>query len=45
MDWFKVCSQYYNLGFYNNTSLKIFVAKGKITDIQYKEITEVNYVI
>lgn len=45
MDWLKICTEYYNLGFYNTTNLKIFVVKSKITAEQYKEITGMSYVI
>lgn len=44
MDWFEICLKNYADGFYNNESLKTFVAKGKITEGQYKEITGINYV-
>jgi uncharacterized XkdX family phage protein len=44
MDWFKVCKQYYDAGYYDNTSLKVFVAKGKITAADYKTITNIDYV-
>lgn len=44
MDWFKICSDYYKAGYYDNTSLKVFVVRGKITTDQYKLITGVDYV-
>lgn len=44
MDWFQICSDYYKEGYYNNTSLKVFVAKGKITIDNYKSITTIDYV-
>lgn len=44
MDWFKICTDYYNSGYYNNTSLKTFVVKGKITEQQYTDITGIAYV-
>ncbi|WP_368490236.1 XkdX family protein [Clostridium sp. BJN0013] len=44
MDWFKIYTQYYNAGYYNNDSLKVFVAKNKITVEQYKTIAGVDYV-
>jgi uncharacterized XkdX family phage protein len=43
MDWFKICSEYFKLGFYDHNTLKIFVAKNKITVDQYKEITGQDY--
>ena len=43
MDWFKVCLEYYQAGYYNNTSLKVFVVKNKITADQYKTITGIDY--
>lgn len=44
MDWFKICTDYYNAGYYTDITLKIFVAKGKITANQYKTITGIDYV-
>jgi uncharacterized XkdX family phage protein len=44
MDWLKICTDYYNAGYYDNTSLKVFVAKGKITATDYKNITGTDYV-
>lgn len=44
MNWYKICSDYYVEGFYNNISLKVFVVKGKITADQYETITGVAYV-
>lgn len=44
MDWVKICTDYYKAGFYDNTSLKVFVAKSKITADQYKTIAGVDYV-
>lgn len=43
MDWFKICSDYYTKGYYNNESLKTLVIKVKITAAQYKEITGIEY--
>ena len=45
MNWFKICTDYYNAGYYNNTTLKVFVVKGKITSDQYKIITRVDYLL
>lgn len=44
MDWFKICTDYYNSGYYDNDSLKRFVVKGKITAEQYQIITGIEYV-
>ena len=44
MDWNKICTGYYNAGYYTNDSLKVFVVKGKITADQYKTITGIDYV-
>lgn len=44
MDWFKFCSENFQSGNYDNDSLKVFVAKKKITKKQYKEITNIEYV-
>ena len=44
MDWFTICKTNYDAGYYNNTSLKSFVVKSKITAAQYKEITGIDYV-
>ncbi|MBI6873734.1 XkdX family protein [Clostridium aciditolerans] len=45
MDWFKICSDYYNAGFYDNNSLKVFATKTKITAEQYQTITGIYYVV
>lgn len=44
MDWLKICTDYYNAGYYNDINLKIFVVKGKITTDQYLTITGIVYV-
>lgn len=44
MDWFKTCKMFYDLGFYNNEDLKVFVAAKKITPEQYKQIASIDYV-
>jgi uncharacterized XkdX family phage protein len=44
MDWFKICTDYYNAGYYDNISLKTFVLKGKITEADYQNITGIAYV-
>ncbi|MGG3801806.1 XkdX family protein [Metabacillus fastidiosus] len=43
-DWYPVIKDYYNLGFYNNDTMKIFVGAKYITPEQYKEITKNDYV-
>lgn len=43
MDWVKICTDYYKAGYYNDTSLKTFVAKGKITTADYQNITGIPY--
>lgn len=43
MDWVKICTDYYKAGYYDNTSLKVFVSKGKITAADYQTITSVAY--
>lgn len=44
VNWFAVLKDYYNNGFYDDIALKVFVVRGKITDIQYKEISGIDYV-
>ncbi|OOM80952.1 XkdX family protein [Clostridium sp. BL-8] len=44
MDWFDFCKDYFDFGIANADSLKIYVAKNKITADQYKQITGVDYV-
>lgn len=44
MNWLKICTDYYNAGYYNNDSLKVFVEKGKITQTEYKNISGIEYV-
>jgi uncharacterized XkdX family phage protein len=42
--WVDLCQMYYTAGYYDNTSLKVFVVKSKITAEQYKDITTIDYV-
>ena len=42
--WFSVLQNFYKDKCYDNDSLKVFVVKGKITELQYKTITYVDYV-
>lgn len=44
MDWYNFCKINFDLNIATTDSLKIYVAKGKITAEQYKEITSVDYV-
>ena len=43
MNWFLTAKRYYDMGFYTNEQVKVFVAAGKITAKQYKEITGIDY--
>ncbi|OOM75509.1 XkdX family protein [Clostridium sp. BL-8] len=45
MDWFEFCRDYFIFGIANGNNLKIYVVKNKITDVQYKEITGIDYVV
>ena len=42
--WYDSVKRYYNMGFYTNEQMKVFVVAEFITVEQYKEITEVEYV-
>lgn len=44
MDWFEKVKRYYDLGFYTNDEVKIFVKGKKITPEQYFDITKEQYV-
>ena len=44
MDWFKICSDYYKAGYYDAINLKTFVVKNKISALEYKEITGIEYI-
>ena len=44
MNWVKICTDYYKAGYYNDTSLKVFVVKGKISATDYQTITGIAYV-
>lgn len=44
MDWFEFCKNNFAWGVATADSLKIYVVKNKITAIQYKEITGIDYV-
>lgn len=39
IDWFARVKQGYDLGFYDNADVAVFVVKGRITEEQYKLIT------
>jgi uncharacterized XkdX family phage protein len=39
MDWFGIASRYYIAGYYQKEEIAVFVARGKITEAQYQEIT------
>ncbi|AZV57911.1 XkdX family protein [Clostridium sp. AWRP] len=43
MDWFVFCKYYYDLGIANKDNLKIYIARGKITAEEYKQITGMDY--
>lgn len=43
MNWFLTAKRYYDMGFYTKEQVKVFVAAGKITAEQYKEITGEDY--
>lgn len=43
MDWLKTCTKYYPK-YYDNDDLKVFVIKGKITEVDYQTITGIAYV-
>jgi uncharacterized XkdX family phage protein len=44
MDWYKLVKDNYDAGFYTTDNVKVFVVKNKITVVQYKLITGVDYV-
>lgn len=44
MDWFEKVKRYYDKGIYKNEQVKVFVEGNKITEEQYKEITNEDYV-
>lgn len=44
MNWFKFCKDYFDWNIATTDSLKIYVAKGKISAEQYKIITGIDYV-
>ena len=37
--WFEYIKEYYNMGFYTNENVKVFVMAGMITEEDYKAIT------
>ncbi|WP_407310898.1 XkdX family protein [Desulfosporosinus sp. SB140] len=43
MNWVQIVTQYYQSGFYTTDQVKVFVAKGKITATDYKNITGTDY--
>lgn len=43
MNWFEKIERYYNKGLYNDEDVKAFVQAGKITEIEYKQITKKEY--
>lgn len=44
IDWCPSIKRYYNMGFYTNEQMKIFVVADFITAEQYKEITGGEYI-
>lgn len=44
MNWFEKINRYYENGLYANEQVKVFVQAGKITEIEYKEITSEDYI-
>lgn len=42
--WYNTIKRYYSMEFYDNENMKTFVKAGYITDLQYKEITGIDYV-
>lgn len=40
---YKTVKKYYDMGFYNDSQVAVFVEKGKITKTEYKEITGKSY--
>lgn len=45
MDWFVKINRYYTMGKYTVDQVKIFVQTGKITEIEFKSITEQDYIL
>lgn len=43
MNWFETVKRYHELGFYDAEKVKVFVAGGKLSEEEYKEITGVDY--
>lgn len=39
LNWFVAVKRYYDKGLYDNADVALFVAKGRITEEQYKQIT------
>lgn len=37
--WFRVVKAYYDAGYYDNESVRLFTRKGKLTPEEYEEIT------
>lgn len=43
IDWYKIINYYYSCGNYTIDDVKKYVVLGKITDVQFKEITGQDY--
>lgn len=43
MNWFEKIKKYYDKGIYSDEDVRIFVTAGKITEEQFKEITNTDY--
>ena len=43
MNWFEKVKKYYKAGYYKNEQVKVFVVGEKITEDNYKEITNEDY--
>lgn len=44
MNWFEKVERYYKAGYYENEQVKVFVNANKITEVQYKQITNEDYI-
>lgn len=43
MDWFETVKNFYDSGLYTKEQVAVFVVKGKITHVQYEQITGEEY--
>lgn len=45
MNYYEIAKRYYDLGYYDNAKVSLFVQYGKITEAEYETITGESYLV